>query len=175
MLSTITAYLVWFGFVAVAVSDAKEHRIPNRYLLAIFAVCIVSKAFAPDAMDNLAWSFVAGVCFFCSAFALYLLRMMAPGDVKLIGVVGFWLGWGNLMSATVWIAVSSVLVGLFYAAVNSSEGRGSIKELLTKYSMITAYGRSGFETLQASDSVERKLRMPFGPIVVIGLAMNQYF
>jgi prepilin peptidase CpaA len=100
---------------------------------------------------------------------------MAPGDVKLLGVVGFWLGWGNLIDATLWIALSSVLIGLLYAIMNRAESGSSIKQLVSKYSMIAAYGSSSQAAISSGEKIERKLRMPFAPVVVIGLAMYQYF
>ncbi|OAJ92469.1 prepilin peptidase [Vibrio bivalvicida] len=169
------SYLIWLGFIVVAVTDARENRIPNLYLLLILAICIVDKGLSAAPVENLLWSAVAGLSFFVSALLLHFIRVMAPGDVKLLGVVGFWLGWGNLIDATVWIALSSVVVGVLYAVMNRAESGSSIKQLVSKYSMIAAYGSSSHAALSAGEKIERKLRMPFAPVVVIGLAMYQYF
>ncbi|WCP67683.1 A24 family peptidase [Vibrio tubiashii] len=168
-------YLIWIGFVVTAVSDAREHRIPNLYLLIILGLCVIEKGLSPQPLNNLLWALVAGLCFFGASLLLHILRVMAPGDVKLLGVVGFWLGWGNLRDATFWIAVSSVAIGLLYALVNRAENEGSLKVLLTKYSMLAAYGSKSFEPKPAKERIEQKLRMPFAPVMVIGLAMHQYY
>jgi len=169
------SYLIWLGFIVVAVTDARENRIPNLHLLIILALCILDKGLSATPVDALLWSSVAGLCFFFSSLLLHLIRVMAPGDVKLLGVVGFWLGWGNLIDATLWIALSSVLIGLLYAIMNRAESGSSIKQLVSKYSMIAAYGSSSQAAISSGEKIERKLRMPFAPVVVIGLAMYQYF
>ncbi|MDC5847721.1 A24 family peptidase [Vibrio europaeus] len=169
------SYLIWIGFIIVAVSDAREHRIPNLYLLMILCLCLVEVLFSPEPLDNLLWSTLAGLIFFGTSLLLHLMRVMAPGDVKLLGVVGFWLGWGHLLEATAWIALSSVLVGLLYAIMNRVHSGSSVKQLLTKYSILVTYGPPSQAVQALSKGIERKLRMPFAPVVVLGLAMYQYF
>lgn len=168
-------YLIWIGFVVTAISDAREHRIPNFFLLVILGLCVVEKGLSANPLDSLLWASLAGLCFFGGSLLLHLVGVMAPGDVKLLGVVGFWLGWGNLRDATFWIAVSSVAIALLYALVNRVGNDGSIKLLLTKYSMLAAYGTKTLTPKVLRERAEQKLRMPFAPVVVIGLAMHQYF
>ncbi|MEX0333757.1 prepilin peptidase [Vibrio tubiashii] len=76
------SYLIWIGFIIVAVSDAREHRIPNLYLLMILCFCLVEVLFSPEPLDNLLWSTLAGLIFFGASLLLHLMRVMAPGDVK---------------------------------------------------------------------------------------------
>lgn len=174
-MDTWIGYFVWISFIVVAVSDAREHRIPNLYLLIILCFCIVEIALSPQPLENLFWSVVAGLIFFSTALLLHILSVMAPGDVKLLGVVGFWLGWGHLLNATVWIALSSVLIGCLYAIMNRVHSGSSVKQLLVKYSILVAYGSSSQSATALSQGIERKLRMPFAPVVVLGLAMYHYF
>ncbi|KGY12569.1 hypothetical protein NM22_10375 [Vibrio tubiashii] len=168
-------YVIWLGLIVVAVTDARENRIPNLYLLLILIVCVIDKSLSMDALPNLMWSTIAGACFFLTALILHLLRVMAPGDVKLLGVVGFWLGWGHLLEVTFWIAVASVGIGFFYALMNRAQSGGSLKQMVSKYSMIAAYGSGSYARMLSTKNIEGKLRMPFAPVVVIGLAMYQYF
>ncbi|WP_038175019.1 MULTISPECIES: A24 family peptidase [Vibrio] len=168
-------YLVWFGLVVIAVTDAREHRIPNVYLLITLLVCVINGFFQPDPLDVFLNSLSGGAIFFVSALLLHFIRIMAPGDVKLLGVVGFWLGWGQLLNATVWIALSSVVVGLLYALFNRVQTGSTLKQLIKKYSMMLAYGSQASLVMTNGGSIEKKLRMPFAPVVVIGLAMFHYF
>ncbi len=177
-MDTVWAYLIWTGFVVTAVCDAREHRIPNLILVIILVLCVAEKSTSVNPLDNLLWASVAGLCFFSGSLLLHLIGVMAPGDVKLLGVVGFWLGWGDLRGALFWIAVSSVAIGLLYALVNRLGNGGSVKLLVNKYTMLAAYGTKTLKTLEPRklrERVEQKLRMPFAPVVVIGLAMHQYF
>lgn len=171
----IVNYLIWLGFVAIAVSDAREHRIPNSYLLVVLALCLINVFLQLDAWHSLVTALAGGAALFFSSLALHLLRVMAPGDVKLLGVVGFWLGWGQLMAVSAWIAFASVVVGLFYAALNRIRTGASIKELMTKYSLLVAYGSQTNTIVSGKGGFENKLRMPFAPVVVIGMALFYYF
>jgi len=171
----IVNYLIWLGFIAIAVSDAREHRIPNTYLLIVLALCLLNILLKPDVSSSLITALAGGAVLFFASLALHLVRVMAPGDVKLLGVVGFWLGWGNLMAASAWIACASVVVGLFYATLNRIRTGASIKDLITKYSLLAAYGSQTNAIVAGKGALEHKLRMPFAPVVVIGLALFYYF
>jgi len=102
--------LIWTVLFAVAVSDAKEHRIPNTLLLAVVVLVFINIVFLIQDFSLLFWSFITGITCFICALLLYFLKVMAPGDVKLLGVVGFWLGSEHITQAIFWIAVSSVVV-----------------------------------------------------------------
>ncbi|NVD05916.1 prepilin peptidase [Vibrio sp. JPW-9-11-11] len=168
-------YLIWLGFIAIAINDAKEHRIPNSFLLVVLSVCLVNVLFQPHPLDGLITALSGGLALFFCALLLHFARVMAPGDVKLLGVVGFWLGWGSLLPASAWIGFASVVVGLLYAALNRVITGASIKELLTKYSLMAAYGSQTNALVAGKDASEHKLRMPFAPVVVMGLALFHYF
>ncbi|MCW8334560.1 A24 family peptidase [Vibrio paucivorans] len=169
-------FLIWLGFVIVAVYDARENRIPNVMLLGILIFSFIFKALSTSPLSLIMWSLIAGCVFFFAALALYFIRMMAPGDVKLLGVVGFELGWGNLLEATYWIAVFSVVIGLFYALARTTDLHHSSRELFSKYFMVFSYGPLAGKAISSTvNNKNSKLRMPFAPVVVIGLAMQQYF
>ncbi|MDA0118940.1 A24 family peptidase [Vibrio sp. T11.5] len=169
--------LIWIVLFAVAVSDAKEHRIPNALLLVIMALVCINIIFTYQDFSLLFWSSTTGlICFIC-ALLLYFLKVMAPGDVKLLGVIGFWLGTEHITQAIFWIAVSSIIVGLFYALLRVAESPDKAKALLNKYSLLAMHGQSASKL--AGDSPRRKIsdhyRMPFAPVVVLGIALYFYF
>ncbi|NOI76549.1 prepilin peptidase [Vibrio coralliilyticus] len=169
--------LIWTVLFAVAVSDAKEHRIPNTLLLAVVVLVFINIVFLVQDFSLLFWSFITGITCFICALLLYFLKVMAPGDVKLLGVIGFWLGTEHITQAIFWIAVSSVIVGIFYALLRVAESPEKAKALFNKYSLLAMYGES--EAKLAGDSPKRKMsdhyRMPFAPVVVLGIALYFYF
>ncbi|WP_425666421.1 A24 family peptidase [Vibrio tubiashii] len=167
--------LVWVVLFAVAVSDAKEHRIPNTFLLTIIAIVFINNAFVVGDFSLLAWSLFSSITCFICALILYLLKVMAPGDVKLMGVVGFWLGSEHTLNAVFWIAVSSVMIGLLYALQRMAQSPEQTKVLIKKYSIFALYGVSSTKALGEKRSMEEHYRMPFAPVVVVGVAMSQYF
>lgn len=120
---------IWIVLFAVAVSDAKEHRIPNTLLLIILFLDLINKLFIIQDYPLLLWSVGTGITCFICALILYFLKVMAPGDVKLLGVVGFWLGPEHITQAVFWIAISSVVVGIFFALLRLAESPEKAKVL----------------------------------------------
>lgn len=170
----VTYYLIWLGLFVISVSDAREHRIPNYMLLFVLCLSLIDKSLSATPMPLLFAALAgAGVMFICS-FVLYCIRAMAPGDVKLLGVVGFIIGWGQLLDAAYWIGIATVVVGVFYALIRLAERPESAKLTLTKYSLI-ASGAGAIDKGSSDKQLADKLRMPFAPIVTIGLALQQYF
>ncbi|MFB9214819.1 A24 family peptidase [Vibrio sinaloensis] len=166
-------YFIWFVLLMIAVSDAREHRIPNVLLILTLVLCVAKMLVQPTLSPSFTEALMGGGAMFFGALVLHLLRVMAPGDVKLLGVVGFWLGWGHLMDISLWIAVASILVGSVYALIKAAGKEESVKHQLERYKMLFAYGRTA--TKDVAEEQAQKLRMPFAPIVVIGLALQSYF
>ncbi|MEF1254164.1 MULTISPECIES: A24 family peptidase [unclassified Vibrio] len=166
---------IWIVLFAIAVSDAKEHRIPNSLLLVVLFVSFINKAVVLQDYNFLLWSSVSGITCFGVALVFYFLKVMAPGDVKLLGVVGFWLGSGHILGAVYWIAVASVVIGLFYAFLRLAESPNQFKSLLNKYSIYVMYGSSGSKALTSPNGSRGRYQMPFAPVVVVGVALYFYF
>ncbi|EGU47439.1 hypothetical protein VIOR3934_18193 [Vibrio orientalis CIP 102891 = ATCC 33934] len=167
--------IVWVVLFAVAVSDAKEHRIPNYLLLVIFVLIFVDITIIDQDFSLLFYSLITGITCFIVALLLYFLRVMAPGDVKLLGVIGFWVGSEHILGSVYWIAVSSVIVGLFYAVLRLADSPDQLRTIVNKYSMLAQFGSSGTKVLRTPKQIEQHYRMPFAPVVVIGLALYFYF
>jgi prepilin peptidase CpaA len=167
--------VIWIVLFAVAVSDAKEHRIPNYLLLVIFALVFADITLIEQNFSLLFYSLITGITCFIVALLLYFLGVMAPGDVKLLGVVGFWVGSEHVLGSVYWIAVSSVIVGLFYAVLRLADSPDQLRTIVNKYSMLAQFGSSGTKVLRTPKGMEQHYRMPFAPVVVIGLALYFYF
>jgi len=167
--------IIWMVLFAVAVSDAKEHKIPNYLLLVIFVLVTADIILIDKDFSLLFYSLTTGITCFIVALLLYFLKVMAPGDVKLLGVVGFWVGSEHILGSMYWIAVSSVIVGLFYAVLRLADSPDQLRAKINKYSMLAQFGASGTKVLQAPKKMEQHYRMPFAPVVVIGLALHFYF
>lgn len=166
-------YFIWFVLLVIAVSDARDHRIPNILLIITLTLCGLKMLLLPSFSPSFVEALMGGGAMFFGALILHILRVMAPGDVKLLGVVGFWLGWGHLLDLSLWIAVATVLVGSIYSLIKAAGREQSIKRQLERYKLLFAYGRSGTRVLE--EGIESKLRMPFAPVIVIGLALQSYF
>ncbi|MGF1696781.1 prepilin peptidase [Vibrio lamellibrachiae] len=169
-------YLIWAGLLFVATTDARENRIPNLALLYLLIITLLNQFFSSEPLIAISTSLLAGFIMFFGALIMHMFRIMAPGDVKLLGVIGVIVGWGQLMSTTFWIAVSSILIGALYSCMRMAENPVSFQQVVRKYTMLFAYGK-GVKTALSdhTKSNTEMLRMPFAPVVVIGLAMQSFF
>ncbi len=109
--AVIAGYVVLLG-AAVIVSDAREHRIPNRLTAgwAIGVILIGAVAATRDGWGDVWRALAAGAAMFAAG---YLLAVVAPdafgfGDVKLLGCVGLALGHLEPQLVVVWLLALAV-------------------------------------------------------------------
>lgn len=183
----LASLLIWTVLLPIGVSDAKAHRIPNQLLLMLLAVilvsCIVTVPNELLLLTLLDKSGAFAICFFVS-LGLYLLRVMAPGDVKFIAVLGFWLGTESLTSYLFYVCLMTAFVGSMYWALNQLE---KAKQMHTSTEAQINAGRYsiagmavqmeiGKQKLKQTVSMGQGLTyMPFAPILIMGLALQQYY
>jgi prepilin peptidase CpaA len=149
----------------VAVYDLKENRIPN-YCLLLLIVLYVLEAFAfPLPLSEVGMNILAAIAMFSASMLLFFLRAMAPGDVKLLGVLGYWIGWGNLLSTSFYILLSAGVIGLLFILYDLASPTSKYRNLIL---LLDKENRERYVR-------EDNLRMPFAPAVLLGLALHQYY
>ncbi|MFA0459214.1 prepilin peptidase [Vibrio breoganii] len=169
----------WALLFTLALYDLREHRIPN----VILVIMIVARLFELLYFDIhlLLTSLQSGCILFGVGLALFVVRAMSPGDVKLLFVIGFITGISNTSSLLYWILIAGGVVALFCylhrkanVPVQMPISR-KIKNIW--YKLITIHApKSQAEIKNAKISrYGDKLVMPFAPSIVIGLAMFYYF
>ncbi|MCG9545042.1 prepilin peptidase [Vibrio sp. Isolate33] len=167
----------WVLLVVVSVFDVKENRIPNKVLILFILLYFVLSINNGLTWGSLAISLAGSAAFFVSGLILYFLRAMSAGDVKFLGVIGLYVGWGNLVDISFYILIASGIIATFYlfhsrANSESLTVRGYFEEKLMLVSGISPITRK-LSTVHSRYS--NKVTMPFAPSVVIGLAMYSYF
>lgn len=171
---------VWFLLMAIAVVDVRERRIPNKLLLlSTLIILIIALMFYSSPMDY-AYTLAGGIALFSVGFILFLVKAMSPGDVKLLFVVGAFVGWGDLTEACLYITLAGGLVGLFYLLYNTSLNNEGLFTMSKSYIFNRFLWMQGIKPKVEAVGVchsrySSKLTMPFAPSVVIGLAMFSYF
>lgn len=166
--------IFWGCLFLIAVYDARENRIPNYLLLLILFLLTLKIINQGESLEYVAYLIASGVILFTVGLAFYFLGAMAPGDVKLLGIIGIIVGWDSLLLASYWILISGGLVGSFYLFNRLSNEPSGSKMLFNKSSLFMLYGHSTSKIISVSSHSE-KLRMPFAPVAVIGLALHSYF
>ncbi|WP_042484362.1 prepilin peptidase [Vibrio diazotrophicus] len=161
----------WCTLLVIGVFDAREYRIPNYLVIILFFLNFFSlliRYFNKD-VENV---FIINSClglfvFFVVGMILYFGKVLASGDVKLLSVIGFFVGIKGFFDTFLCIALSCIFVGTMYLLLN----RNSYVSL--HFSLIS---NGDYNRFINSELDSRHItKMPFAPILVIALAMYQYF
>lgn len=162
----------WPILIVIAITDLSEHKIPNKLLMLLFF--LQSVALVTNAADGFLNFLLGAVVLFSASLLLYVVGAMSPGDVKLLGTVGFIVGFEALLPVMFWILMSAGLISLLYLAYNLSFL--GITNPLVIISELKLYTRTNDASADTNPwRYGTKLTMPFAPAVVIGLAMYSYF
>jgi len=93
---------------AVIALDAARFVIPNWLNGALLALFPLIALFVPTSFDWLAALYLF-VALFVAGFALFSLNIMGGGDVKLLAVLGLYIGWSKL--AVEFVIIMSLIGG----------------------------------------------------------------
>jgi len=138
--------------IGAAAHDVLTLRIPDRLNLVIAAVFVPFAALQGLSADMLIQHVAAGVLLFGVALALALLGQLGGGDVKLLGAIGLWLGFGPVLlefvssAAAFSVLLVAMVVGLrllrlplplFVLSIDwvdeAVRGRGALRKLQAPY------------------------------------------
>ncbi|CAM3178850.1 prepilin peptidase [Vibrio rarus] len=161
----------WGLLFAIAVSDAKSHKIPNICLLLLLGYQTLLYINIEPGL--LIYAFLALVSAFLLALLLYFLRVLSPGDVKLIGVIGFLLGFEHLILGIAWIVIGSGITAVFYIFHNISFlGVNNPLYIISNRELVT---EANYELGKMNiPRYKKALTMPFAPGAVLGIALYSH-
>ena len=171
--STIVQFAALALLLIVAVgTDLRSHRIPNRLVLTGIGIALGThfvwavtghQAFAGPNW----WSPLAGLAAGCALlFPLYLLRAMGAGDVKLMAMVGSFIGFPAILTATLYTLVAGgVLAMLFMLGRGvAAQALANLRYILTSLALRVSTGQGGrIEPLQQTAA-----RLPYALAIAIG-------
>ena len=108
----------------VTVSDIKDKKIPNKYIIAVLGLGIVAAIFIPELA---LWERVIG--FFTVSTPLFLINMIAPGsfgggDIKLMAVSGIFLGFQLILLSLLIAIFTGGIFGVWLLLVKGKEKKG---------------------------------------------------
>lgn len=160
LIVALSAFL--FGAV---VSDVLSHRLPNHYLLLGLSLAValqVSSAGWLGVMNSGA-GLLAGFAVF---LPFYLRQGMAAGDVKLMAVVGAFLGGNAALWASAYSLMAGSILGLIYLLY-----RGHLGRFVVRYWAIFAL-RSH---IPAEDDDAARHRFPYALAIAAGAMASLYW
>ncbi|SFH93349.1 prepilin peptidase CpaA [Collimonas sp. OK307] len=154
--------------IIAAVSDCRTYKIPNWLTASgtLFGL-IYSTAAAASLPAGLLWGFEGMLLGFCMMLPLYAIKAMGAGDVKLMAMVGAFLGVPYIVFAVIATFIAGGLVALGFALFNKALGRifTNVKNIVQTMVFSAAGGIKPDVSLEASKSVGK---MPYGVSIGIG-------
>ena len=174
-LATFAQLLVLALALSLAVvTDLRSRRIPNVLVLSGIAAALISHAASwltgsPALAGAAVWSPLAGLAAgFALLLPLHLLRAMGAGDVKLMAMVGAFIGPGAVLNATLYTLLAGGLLSLVFML-----GRGvaaqtfaNLRFMLTDWAVRAGNGQGArLPPLQTTAA-----RLPYALAIALGTA-----
>ncbi len=143
-LALITALLI-----AAGVTDLRSRRIPNVLILAGLTLAFIAHSIIlTTGSISLAgpawWSPLAGLLTgLASLFPLYILRATGAGDVKLMGMVGAFIGVQSVLTATLYTLLVGGLLSLVFMLGRgvAAQTLANVRFLLTDWMLRASSGQ----------------------------------
>lgn len=173
--------ITWGILVVIGVFDARDYRIPNYLvltLLAVTSVLLISEQISGSGGEGIATHLYGFIITFVVGLIFYSLKFMAAGDVKLIAAIGFILGQSSILIWAKYFAASCCFIGTMYWLLNRLQMQSMSKapnKQPDNFNLINYFWIEG--GLIKSDFKQKRnvTYMPFAPVLIIALAMYQYF
>jgi prepilin peptidase CpaA len=167
----IRLILVVAFVVVAAIFDVRTHRIPNWLVLLGAVTCITGQMIQPALLGFGMAGALKGIAVgFALLLPLYLLRATGAGDVKLMAMVGAYLGpWGVAAAALLSFIAGGVLA-LAVALAKGALGQlfANLRTML--YGALLSATTTGKTTITAPAVSVGKL--PYGVAIAIGTVVH---
>jgi len=150
-----------------AIADYRSHRIPNQLVLLGMAFALIDQCVRWPVLEGPLFVIGGILVGFSLFFPMYLLGAMGAGDVKLLAMVGAFLGPAD----TLRVALATMIVGgvmaIFFVMINGTFGlmARNLRSLFQVGFLDVLGGRS--PKLQVSPSVSAG-RLPYGVAISAG-------
>ena len=169
MLATDPRMVSLLLLVAVAaVIDLRTYRIPNWLTFTGIALGLVINTITPSMLHQGFWWAATGVLLgFVMALPLYLLRVMGAGDVKLIAMVGAFLGASGTIYAVLCIFIIGGVAAVLYAATHKlfSPMLTNVKAIAQQAVLSSIGGLAPTLEMKLSQSIGK---LPYGVSIAVG-------
>ena len=163
MLADFRTSLLLVLLLLAAFIDWRSYRIPNWLTLGGAAVALAYSAWAPSAQAVGFWWALGGLALgLVLMLPFYLLGVMGAGDVKLMAMVGAFLGLSCIGPAVLFVFIAGGLAALLYAFSHAAwlPLLGNLRVLIAD-----AFGGSAAGSDKARPSVGR---LPYGMSIGAG-------
>ena len=163
----IRLILVVAFVIVAAIFDVRTHRIPNWLVLLGAATCIAGQMIQPALLEFGIAGALKGIALgFALLLPLYLVRATGAGDVKLMAMVGAYLGPWGVASAVLLSFIAGGVLALAIALAKGALGQlfANLRTML--YGTLLTAMTTGKTTITTPAASVGKL--PYGVAIAIG-------
>ena len=170
--NTASALVLFMVLVVAVATDLKNHRIPNFLLLPalVFTVILHGMSGGMDGLITAVGGLTLGLAML---FPLYAMGGMGAGDVKLLGIVGSFIGpWGAVVAG-----LSTMMVGaVFGIAVIVWRRMHPVFELNTAHLLSTHASGAGMRPVAHSVNHQSSTTsIPYAPAIAAGTLIALWY
>jgi len=167
------------AMLAAVAFDLRSRRIPNRLVLAGIGTAFALHAIAAitgslELAGHAWWAPLAGLATgFAVLLPLYLLRATGAGDVKLMAMVGTFIGAPAVLNAALCTLVAGGLLSLVFMLGRgvAAQTLANVRFLLTGWMLRAGSGQGvRLEPLQATAA-----RLPYAVAIALGTAASLFW
>ena len=169
MLVTDPRTAVLFALLAIAsISDFRTYKIPNWLTAGGICFALIYSAVVPFYRDHgFLWALGGLVVGFLIMLPAYVIRVMGAGDVKLMAMVGAFLGFTDALSAVLYSLIVGGIAAIAFALFNRVLWRmlANVKTA-AQTMMMSAIG--GFKPDLRIEPAASVGKLPYGICISIG-------
>ncbi len=165
----VERFILFIIILIAAMFDIKTRRIPNKLVFSGTLAAIAFHTFYPSGIGAL--NSVEGLAVgFASLLPLYMMRAMGAGDVKLMAMVGTFLGPASALGAVITTFIVGGVLAILAATRNKSLQRmaNNIKSLMFQGMVGVATGNH--RSIEIGSASAGKL--PYGIAIAIGTTIH---
>lgn len=166
--ATVTGVAAGALFVALlaaaCVTDARERRIPNRLVLVLLVLGLVSAIAAAPTAGGLGRALLAGALGFAIWIPFYAFRMLGAGDVKFFAAAAVWLAPAQVVHAALYTAVAGAVLSVLWLVLEYGPAYGLARAVFVYDAPATA-------AAQSRVAGPPRRHIPYGIAMAIGLAL----
>ncbi|SDT29032.1 A24 family peptidase [Pseudomonas oryzae] len=151
--------------LGAVIHDLVSHRLPNYFLLLGLVVGVVWQV-STSGLVGLASAAGGLLTGFALFVPIYALGGMAAGDVKLMAVVGSFLGAVGALWAGAYSLMAGAVLGIVYLFCRGHLGRFAVRY----WAMAVTRSR-----IQADDSDAARHRFPYAVAIAAGTLLSMYW
>ena len=167
---------IWLSLLLVLicaiVTDIYERKILNVLIVLGLVGGLIGQLLLPQGLGFLQWGIGVVIGFICF-FPLYSLRAMAAGDVKLMMVVGGFLGFPLVLTAALYSYVAGGIMAIIIVLA-----KGRLKQVAHNIKMIlTPLYIRAISGVDVSDGLIKQVsvgRMPYAVAIGAGTLLTLY-